>query len=63
MAAKEKKKGGFRRCIGWILVVWGVFLGIPAALCTVVTLFGGMEVESFGEGVFLFFCFFSSYKP
>lgn len=58
MAAKEKKKGGLRRCIGWILVVWGVFLGIPAALCTVVTLFGGMEVESFGEGVFLFFCFF-----
>ena len=58
MSAKEKKKGGFRRCIGWILVVWGVFLGIPAALCAVGTLFGGMEVDSFGEGAFLFFCFF-----
>ena len=58
VAAKEKKKGGFRRYIGWILVVWGAFLGIPAALCTVVTLFGGMEVDSFGEGAFLFFIFF-----
>lgn len=56
--ANGRKTGGARRWIGTVLMVWGLFVGIPAAICMIVTLFGGMEVDSFGEGAFLFFAFF-----
>lgn len=46
-----------RKTIGWLLTVLSAYLLIACVFCTGAALFGGLEVESFGERVALFVTF------
>ena len=49
MAKMKKCAYCLRRIFGWLLIVLGGLLGASSAVCALVALFGGMELDSFGE--------------
>ena len=42
------------RFFGWLLIVLGGISGVSSAVCALVALFGGMELDSFGERLIFF---------
>ena len=49
MAKMKKCACCLRRIFGWLLIVLGGLLGASSAVCALIALFGGMELDSFGE--------------
>ena len=49
MAKMKKCACCLRRIFGWLLIVLGGISGVSSAVCALVALFGGMELDSFGE--------------
>ena len=49
MAKMKKCACCLRRIFGWLLIVLGGISGVSSAVCALVALFGGMEMDSFGE--------------
>lgn len=54
MAKMKKCACCLRRIFGWLLIVLGGISGVSSAVCALIALFGGMELDSFGERLSFF---------